>query len=376
MGDTESPKPTQLVWSKNLVEFRARMSAVGQVTKVNVRGWDVTSAEAVIGEADAETTSVEVSMTPVELAEAIGGEAMVVVDRPVGDQGAADDLAKAIAEQVASSAFEATGVAVGSPELKAGQAVSISEVDAALAGKWVISTARHEFGSHGPYRTHLEFSGRQDRSLHGLVAGGSAAPANRSTIPGIVIGVVTGNDDPDKLGRIKVKFPWLADDAESWWARVATIGAGKRKGGDGHGIVWVPEVDEEVVVAFEHGDVSHPIVIGSVWNGKASPPMQGGLFDDGAVKKAGIISRKGHGLIFHDNDENSGLVLGTESVFIGMDEAGKTMTIKVDGKQIEIESTGDLKLKAGKSVTIEAGTTLEMKSSASMTIKGAKVAIN
>jgi phage protein D len=375
--DVESPKPQQLIWSRNLLEFRARMSAAGQVTKVNVRGWDVSGAEAVIGEAEAETTSARLSMTPVELAEAIGGESLVVVDRPVDDQGAADDYAKAVADQVASSAFEATALVVGSPEYKAGVAVSVFGVDPALAGKYVITSARHELGSGGPYRTHLEFGGRQDRSLRGLVTAASAGPAGPPAIQGIVIGLVSDNDDPDDLGRVKVTYPWLADDAESWWARVATIGAGKRSGGRGHGIVWIPEVGEEVVLAFEHGDIAHPIVIGSVWNGTSPPPMVSGLFDDGDVKKTGFISRMGHGIIFHDNDDTKGLVLGTDGGgTIGMDDVGKTITITIDGKEISIETTGDLKLKAGKSVTIEAGTTLDMKSSASMTIKGAKVAIN
>ncbi len=377
-GEPDTAKATQLVWSHNLLEFRARMSAVAQVTEVKVRGWDPDAKEAVIGQADAETESAEISMSPSELAEAVGGETLVVVDRPVDDQGSADDLAKAIAEQVASAAYEATAVAVGSPALKAGTAVSISEVDAALAGKWVITTARHEFGG-GPYRTHLEFSGRQDRSLHGLVAGGLPQPAARTSIPGIVIAIVTDNDDPDGMGRVRVQYPWLSDDAESWWARLATIGAGKRDRGKGHGIVWVPEVGDEVIVAFEHGDITHPIVVGSLWNGVNTPPdgMFGDLFDGGEVKKAALISRNGHGLIFHDYDDESGLVLGTsKGPFIGLSEAKETMILDCDGKKITITTTGDMDIKADGAIKIEAGKTIDIKSSANMTIKGAKVAIN
>ena len=373
-GDSESTKATQLVWGRNLHEFRARMSAVSQVTEVKVRGWDVKTKEAVIGQADAETSSAEISMAPADLADAVGGETLVIVDRPVADQGAADDLAKAIAEQVGSAAYEATAVAVGSPLLKAGEAVSIAKVDAALSGDWVITTARHEFGN-GPYRTHLEFTGRQDRSIHGLVA---PEPASRMRIPGIVIGIVTDNADPEKLGRVKVRYPWLSDDAESWWARLAALGAGKREDGTGHGVVWVPEVGEEVVVAFEHGDIAFPIVVGSLWNGVDKPPMMGGLFDSGAVKKVALISRKGHGLIFHDTDENTGIVMGTADgkQFLGMDEKGGTITLSADGKTLTIETTGDLILKADGAVKIEAGTTMDLKATSTATLKGAKVAIN
>jgi phage protein D/phage baseplate assembly protein gpV len=374
-GDPESTKATQLVWSHNLLEFRARMSAVAQVTEVKVRGWDVEAKEAVIGQADAETDSASLSMSPADLADAVGGETLVVVDRPVGDQGAADDLAKAIAQQVASAAYEATAVAVGSPQLKAGVAVSISEVDPALAGDWVITTARHEFG-RGPYRTHLEFSGRQDRSLHGLVSGGLAVPATRTSIPGVVVGIVTDNDDPDGLGRVKVKYPWLADDAESYWARLARPSAG-----EDYGFLWVPESGEEVLVAFEQGDIAYPFVVGSLWNGKAKPPskvMDGIVDSDGKVVRHALVSPAGHRLTFYDADDDSGIVLRTEdkTVRIVLGQSDARMKLYCDGDKLEIETTGDLTLKADGAIKIEAGKTLDLKASQNATLKGAKVAIN
>ncbi len=372
-GDEESRKATQLVWSHNLLEFRARMSAVAQVSEVKVRGWDVTAKEAVIGQADAETSSAAISMSPKELADAVGGETLVVVDRPVGDQGAADDLAKAIAQQVASAAYEATAVAIGSPLLKAGKAVSISEVDPALAGDWVITTARHEFGA-GPYRTHLEFSGRQDRSLHGLMAGGLTVPVGRTSIPGVVIGVVTDNDDPDKLGRVKVQYPWLGDEAESYWARLAATGAGKD-----HGLVWIPEVKDEVVVSFEQGDLAYPVVVGSLWNGQDTPPsnVMDGLFDDGKVKRVALVSRNGHGLVCHDTEDESGVILTTKEgkVRIVLDHKSKELSLICDG-DVLISANGDLQLKADGAIKIEAGSTLDLKANGNATLKGAKVAIN
>lgn len=364
-GDQETIKPTQLVWSRNLLEFRARMSAVAQVTEVKVRGWDVTKGEAVMGHAPAETTSAGISMAPAELAKAVGGETLMVVDRPVDDQGAADDLAKAIADQVASAAYEATAVAVGSPELKAGQAVSISEVDPSLKGDWVISTARHEFGS-GPYRTHLEFSGRQDRSLHGLVAGGLSAPAARTTIPGVVNGIVEDIEDPDGLGRVRVRYPWLAQDAVGWWARVATFGARQDQG-----MIWIPQKGDEVVVAFVHGDINYPIVVGSLWNGQAKPPVQimEGLFDGGKVTRTGIVSPGDHKIVTYDAPDDAGIMLitGDTGYRLLLDQSGKRVKLHSEGT-LEIHAAGDLAITAGGAIKIEAG--------ANMTIKGAKVAIN
>jgi phage protein D len=363
-GDFQSDDPVQLVWNGNLLEFHARMSAVAQVSQVKVRGWDVDKKEAVIGQADVAATNAELTTTPAALARKVGEQVLVVVDRPVGTQEAADALAAAQAEQVGSSAYEATAVVLGSPALKAGVAVSISGVDAALAGKWVVSASRHQFGS-GPYKTHLEFSGRQDRSLLGLVANGTSGGASAiSRIPGVAVAVVTNNEDPADQGRVKVKYPWLSDDAESFWARLATLG-----GGNDYGAVWIPQVGDEVVVAFQHGDVSAPIVVGSLWNGKdLAPHRGGGMFDAGTVKRSGFVSRKGHKFIFFDADDESGIALisADSKLKVSLNETKGHIKITADGKLI-IEAN-ELELKTTQNASIEATGQLK--------IKGATVAIN
>jgi hypothetical protein len=208
---TDGPEPgeptdaggTTLVWGVNLMEFRARMSAVAQVSEVEVRGWDPTAKEAVIGKGTPAAANAQISMSPTQLADKVGGKTLVVVDHPVATQGDADVLADARAGQIGSAAFEATAVVTGDSKLKAGTPVSVSGVDPALSGKWVISGSRHEF-NNGTYHTALEFSGRQDRSILGLVSQGFAA---RERYYGVVIGIVSDNADPDEQGRVKVKFP-------------------------------------------------------------------------------------------------------------------------------------------------------------------------
>src|SRR2546426_9457473 len=86
--------------------------------------------------------------------------------------------------------------------------------------------------------------------------------AREKKLYGVVAGIVTNNEDPDGLGRVKIRFPWLSEDNESWWARIAAPMAGKERGA-----YFLPEVDDEVLVAFEHGDVNFPYVLGALWNG-------------------------------------------------------------------------------------------------------------
>ncbi|HEY6569127.1 MAG TPA: VgrG-related protein [Candidatus Limnocylindrales bacterium] len=355
-----SASATELVWGDNLLDFRARLSAVAQVSKVEVRGWDPKNKQEVIGTAEATATNAELPTTPGDLAGKIGGQTLVVVDHGVNNQQAADQLATARAEQIGSAAFEATAVAAGSPDLKAGVAVSIGGVDPALAGKWVVSGSRHEFGD-GMYRTSLEFTGRQDRSLHGLLSHGGAA----DRINGVAVAIVSDNDDPEQAGRVRVSLPWLSADAVSDWARIAAPGAGKDSG-----VVWMPEVGDEVLVAFELGDLSRPIVVGGLWNGKDTIPFDyGSDLDAGSVTYRGFKSRTGHKISFRESSSDSSIELVTQ---------GGAVTITLDdmNKQIKIETEGKLTIDVKQDVEIKAGGSMKLEATGQMTIKGATVAIN
>ena len=359
---------TDLIWGENLLEFRARMSAVAQVAKVEVRGWDPDAKDKIVGSADATATNAQLSVTPSDLAGKVGGQTLVVTDRPVSTQQGADQLAGACAQQVGSAAFEATAVAIGSAALKAGTAVTVSGIDPALVGKWVISGSRHEFGN-GPYRTSLEFTGRQDRSILGLVSQG--APAGSDRIPGVVIAVVDDNDDPADLGRVRVRYPWLGDQAVSYWARLAMPGAGKDSG-----MVWVPQVGDEVLVAFEQGDPDHPFVIGGLWNGKDAAPLGDGLLDQGKVKRSGFISRSGHKLVFFDDAGESGIALisANNKLRLSLNETKGQLHVYFDGKLL-MEGTGDVEIKTQGDFKVNAqGVTIQGQGQTA--IKGATVAIN
>ncbi len=368
-GDFTSEDPVQLVWNHNLLEFRARMSAVSQVQDVTVRGWDPSAKEAVIGQADVEATNAELAMSAADLAGKVNGGSLTVVDHPVASQEAADELAKARAQQVGSAAFEATAVVVGSPSLKAGVAVNVSGTDPALEGKWVITGSRHEFGS-GTYRTSLEFTGRQDRSIHGLVSQG--AGSGRERFFGVAFAIVTDNDDPQQMGRVKVTYPWLSDDAESYWARVSAPGAGKD-----YGVVWIPQVGDEVLVAFEHGDVMFPVVLGGMWNGKDTIPFDyGSDLDAGSVTYCGFTSRTGHKISFFESGSESQIHLLTSggAISIVLDEQNKELKIETTGK-VTIDAQQDIEITTKGKFKVDA-MGVEITASGQAAFKGATVGLN
>ena len=372
-GDFSSNDPLQLVFGQDLLEFRPRITSSEQVKEVRVRAWDSKNKQAVVGSAVAGTTSAKLSSNPGQLAATFGDPVYVAVDRPLGTQVAVDAAAASIAEQIGSAFAEAEGVARGNPKLKAGAAVSISVVADAFAGRYTLTHTRHVFDHEG-YRTEIAVSGRQERSILGLTGQARAANAAAGAphIYGIVIAIVTNNDDPDELGRVKLKFPWLADSYESDWARLVQLGAGPDSGA-----VFLPEVNDEVLVAFEFGDIRRPYVLGGVWNGKDKPRLGKGLIDNGKVKRRGFVSRRGHRFVFFDDDAKSGIAMLTSDgkVRLALNETGAEVHLYCEGKII-LESKGDMSFKSQGNVTIEGSSGVAVKSNGTVEVKGTIIKLN
>jgi len=135
-----------------------------------------------------------------------------------------------------------------------------------------------------------------------LLAAELALDAAAGRVYGVVVGVVTNIDDPDSLGRVKVSYPWMGDDAESPWARVMTPMAGNDRG-----IVCRPEVGDECLLLFEHGDVRFPYVIGGGWNATDTPPQNRGTDTDNNIRM--IRSRSGHEILLDDTSGSEKIVI-------------------------------------------------------------------
>jgi uncharacterized protein involved in type VI secretion and phage assembly len=192
-------------------------------------------------------------------------------------------------------------------------------------------------------------------NLASLLSDGHRSLADASgRIYGVVVGVVTDNKDPDKLGRVKVQFPWLADDAESTWARVASLMAGKERG-----TFYLPEVGDEVLVAFEHGDLAYPYVLGALWNGKDAPPETNA---DGDNNKRLIKSRSGLVILLDDTS-------GSEKIEIADKDGKNKVVVEMSGKKITISSNGDIEINASQGAVNISGQTVKINSSDKMEVK-------
>ncbi len=159
---------------------------------------------------------------------------------------------------------------------------------------------------------------------------------HRNRPAGAVVGLVTNITDPEGWGRVKVKFPWLHDDVESHWCRIAQPYAG-----GGRGSFWLPEIGDEVVVVFDRGDPNHPYVLGGVWNGQDAPPPPGN--PDGKNNHKIWRTRNAHQIVFQDTDGGEKITItdGKNQRHLVIDVAGDSITLTADPGDITFEAPAE-----------------------------------
>jgi uncharacterized protein involved in type VI secretion and phage assembly len=199
---------------------------------------------------------------------------------------------------------------------------------------------------------------------------------------GLVIGIVTNNDDPQGESRVRVKLPALGDSIESAWARVVTQGAGKDRG-----MMFLPDVGDEVVIAFEHGDTRRPVVIGALYNGKDKPSSK---MLTNAPRGAAWVVHATKDAEFDFKEQFS--ITAKDKMVVEIkrgDKGSGEHSLKTDdkfeidaGTTVKIHGTGDVTLKSDANVNVEAGGSLKLKGatvdlegSGPVTVKGSIINI-
>jgi phage baseplate assembly protein V len=196
---------------------------------------------------------------------------------------------------------------------------------------------------------------------------------------GVTLGQVVDNLDITCEGRVQVSLPWFPEVEP--WCRVAVLSAG-----DGCGTFFVPQVGDEVLVAFDHGDVRDAFVLGSLWNGRDKPPAD---LPSDAVNRRVIRTPAGHEVVLDDTEQSIAIesssgqkvTIDAQKIELNAGDGAAKVVLETSGN-VTIEASVDLKLK-GATVSVE-GQTLDVKASASgtfdgggsCTVKGGTVRIN
>lgn len=322
-----------LEWGKNLSSYAPRISSSGLAGLQVVRGYNEELAQNIVAFALA------ADFNPDTLVEKLGSSALELLlslgrrllhKEKVVTTLDAFIIAKSIMQEILDGMYEGSGSCIGLPALQAGKYINIRGIGKRFSGTYRIRKATHTIDDSG-YHTSFEVTQKSGTSLLPLLRKSlqeTPSPNTPERFYGVAIGKVTQNNDivsGNPMGRVKVSYPWLSDSAESGWARCATPMSGSDMG-----MYFLPEVDDEVLIAFEKGDLASPVIIGSLWNPEHRPPASN---IDGRNSTRLIKTKSGHTITLDDTELDEKIVIS--------DKSGSKITMSSDGS-ITISAKGDI----------------------------------
>lgn len=282
-------------YGDNLRKFTIRANMMGRATMV--KATSMSNGNVVPGMVPVLPIATPVVLSP-EAAKAAGllaGKKDLITDQVMALPSDAMAQAKGRMEEMQMDFVTGEGEILGTPMVQAGNTISIDGVGLRWKGSYKVTSATHEIVSGGVYTTYFEIGGSEPNTMANMVEGGRDA-SQYGRINGVVSAIVTNLMDPLMNARVKVKFPWLDSMVESAWARIASPMAGSNRGFE-----FIPEVGDEVLVAFEQGDFNRPYILGGLWNLTAPPPLKTvQAVMGGKVVKRMIKTTAGHTITLSD----------------------------------------------------------------------------
>lgn len=374
----------------DLRSFSASVSAPPE--KVQVTGWDRVQQETVTGVATTAGTGVRPTADLTSLADTpVGSYQAAAVGARTNDE--ATVLSQALFDQRASATVEATGVAAGTADVKLGSAVEVQGAGP-LDGTYPVTAVEHLYRPRRGWVTRFRSGDRRPAGLAGAggrTAGGTWSGPSVVGRAGLAGGTVTNVGQGDQNGLVRVA---LYGTQVSAWARILATGGGKARGN-----VFIPEVGDEVLVAFEGGDSRTPVVIGGLYGTKGTIPTTS--VADGKVQQRHLVSRLGHSLSFLDGDTDATraieLVLADQEnkIHLGVDGltvnviAGKPVTLTVGSTKVAVGQDGSVSVQApsislkadqqiqlqAPNISVSADAQLNLQGQATASLKGAIVQV-
>ena len=378
------PPGPMLTWRKDLFSFNPRLTAANQDALVQVHGSDMKKFPIEAAAPGIVPSSGGSGALPqLALARSIFGVSKDhITDQPTATIPEALNLAKGRAMALSSMFTQADGECKGNPRVQAGSIVMVMGVGVKFSGAYLVSSATHRYSGNTGYVTQFGVTGAQPDTLGDLL---HAKPDNTGRINGVVVGQVTNNLDPLQLGRVKVKLPFLGltPPIDSNWCRIASPWAG----GKISGFLAIPEINDEVLVAFEHGDPNFPYIVGQLWNMMDRPPSLG-VVAGGLVTKRLIKSRSGHVITLSDMPGKEGISIVDKTMMnkIEIDSIKNALSIstlgdvtidclnfKVNAKAMMLLEGAKVDMKAKALLNVESGGIAKMKSATMFKIEGAAI---
>jgi type VI secretion system secreted protein VgrG len=375
LGPANGKDAVELTWRETLGAFRIGLGTAPFEFKADVYNYEqkkTYSQDSKSISPDAALSNL--SKTSPDASKKIYGDSgFSEAPKMVGDAQTLDATLKNERRKALGSMIRCTGQSIV-PEVRVGSCARLVGLDAMDGQYWVVAV-RHTFEESGKYHntfvcTPLDIAypggaetrmdlGSAETPDHAAASPERVAEARREPVVGMHVARVVDLKDPDKLGRIKVSYPWL-DSEQTVWVRMVVAHAGKSRG-------WyaLPELDDEVLIGYEHGNTDHPIVLGCLYN-KDNAPMQEAISSDNDIKM--FMTRSGNKILLDDKD-------GAERIVIAQKDGKNQIVLDMSGPSISISTDGDISVKGKQNISIEADQGITMKATSDVKIEGANVQI-
>lgn len=270
--------PVDLALGEDLLSLDVRRSTEGQPGSVEARSWDADAQRARVATADRPTR--DDLGRPADAPRA----PLRTHRRPLPEQRDAELLAQGVLDRAADRSLHIEGVAEGWRGVSLGGRVTLTGVARPHEGTYTVDRVLHSVDARDGWTTRFEIGAPPLDDV-------AATPAPLVCTPA----VVTDTGDPDRRGRVRVRYEALGDDLESDWLRVVHAGAG-----DGGGSFQTPHVADEVLVILESESLDAGYVLGGLYS-RANTP--GKPFEQAPRPKQGFMSRAGHHILVDDDDD-------------------------------------------------------------------------
>lgn len=395
----------KVTYGEDLIEFHADIDARTQFSSVKGVSWDLKTQAAVEGDGSPATLNQQGDLTSSDLAKVIGLDAFRLQTSAPLDT--TNLKAWADAQQLKAGLARIRGRMKfqGSAKAKIGELIELNGVGNRFNGNVFVSSVHHDI-SAGNWITEVEFGMSPDWFIEKTDIVAPPASGWLPGVEGLQIGVVKKLDgDPEQENKIQVSVPVLQAQTEGVWARLAKFYASQ-----GIGSFFIPEIGDEVVLGYINNDPSHPIILGSVYSSKRTPPYdltaenytkaivtksQLKIEFDDQNKIITIITPGNNSIVVSDKDKaitlqdqnNNKVSLSPSGILL---DSPKDISVTAKGK-ITIDATGEIDITSKADVkvtglninnTANAGfvakgsATAELSASGNTTVKGAMVMIN
>lgn len=362
-----NPPKFEVVYGVSLSKFHGEIDARTQLAKVQSFGWDAAAHQLVTGNGQAFEGDGDIGgdLSKSKLAQVVGLDSYWL-------QNPVQTTVKLMQEEASSRLMRSSLARIrgkvsflGTHEVAPGDVIELKGLSKRFNGKVYCGGIEHHIQS-GEWKTEVTMGLSPEMKIE--PQDDNEQPRMRGLHIGIVMQV---HEDKEGQHRIKVKIPILQKDNIGIWARLSTFYASNQ-----FGVFFLPEVNDEVIVAFLNDDAQNPVILGSLYSKKNAPPLT--AEQENNVKQ--IVTRSKITISFDDKDKIFQIKTPGENSITLDDKEGKIIIVDKNKNQLELSKDGikmdiakDLTIKAKGNIAIEAGGNIEMKATGNITNKGVNI---